>query len=375
MWRDESMTLENTDCVASRRRDWVVMSLLAVGYWLAIEVWATLLNYLNGAPLEQSYWPGEAPVVLIGAGLNLLQWRAVRWASRSSRWRLWLTTVVTVLAFAMVYSGSLRILAAYIPIMMPKLHKTLWLQAMWDTIYFSSWFVLWVAIVTTLESERVARRRERQLANALIAAREAEIRALHYQINPHFLYNTLNAISTLILDGRNAPAERMVVRLAAFFRSALARDPLEDVSLEEEIALQRIYLDIERVRFDALRVEIDIPSALLQARVPSLILQPIIENAVKHGINDPERDTLIAIHAWSETDRLFLQVRDDGPSASVAAGEGLENVRRRLDARFGPLGWLHAEALSGQGFVVTMILPLLTAREAPLVAAAPPLVA
>ncbi len=119
-------------------------------------------------------------------------------------WRLWLTTVVTVLAFAMVYSGSLRILASFIPIMMPKLHETLWLQAMWDTIYFSSWFVLWVAIVTTLEPERVARRRERQLANALIAAREAEIRALHYQINPHFLYNTLNAISTLILDGRNA---------------------------------------------------------------------------------------------------------------------------------------------------------------------------
>lgn len=117
------------------------------------------------------YWPGEAPVVLIGAGLNLLQWRAVRWASRSSRWRVWLTAVVTVLACAMVYSGSLRILAAYIPIMMPKLHKTLWLQAMWYTIYFSSWFVLWVAIVTILESERVARRRERQLSNALIAAR------------------------------------------------------------------------------------------------------------------------------------------------------------------------------------------------------------
>lgn len=96
---------------------------------------------------------------------------------------------------------------------------------------------------------------------------------------------------------------------------------------------------------------------------------------MKHRINDPERDTLIAIHAWSETDRLFLQVRDGGTSASVAAGEGLENVRRRLDARVGPLGRLHAEALSGQGFVVTMILPLLTAREAPLVAAPPPLVA
>jgi two-component system, LytTR family, sensor kinase len=351
---------ESSVAAATRRRDWSTMTLLAVGYWLAIEIWANVLNYLNGTPLTQKYWLGEIPTVLIGAVLNLIQWRAVRWASRSSRWRLWATVIVTVVAFAMIYSSSMRVVESYTPIMMPERQHVFWRSLVWDTIYFSSWFVLWVAIVATLESERVARRRERQLANALIAAREAEIRALHYQINPHFLYNTLNAISTLILDKRNTTAERMVVRLAAFFRGALAKDPLEDVSLEEEIALQRLYLEIEQVRFEALRVEVEAPPALLSARVPSLILQPIIENAVKHGINDPERETVIAISAWSEADSLFLKVRDNGPSSSFSTGSGvgLENVRRRLAARFGSHGRLVTKAEPGKGFMVTLTLPL-----------------
>ncbi|WP_369060303.1 histidine kinase [Caulobacter sp. 73W] len=345
---------------AARRRDWLVMPALAIGYWLAIEVWANALNYLNGMPLAREYWLGEIPVVAIGAILNILQWRAVRWASRGSRWLLWATTFVTVVVFAMAYSSALRFVELYTPVMMPELKKTSWVRTVWDTIYFSSWFVLWVAIVATFESERVAQRRERQLASALITAREAEIRALHYQINPHFLYNTLNAISALILDRRNTAADQMVVRLAAFFRGALAKDPLQDVRLEEEVALQRLYLDIERVRFEALKVEVDIPAELLSAQVPSLILQPIIENAVKHGVNDPERETLIAISAWSEDDVLFLKVQDDGPSADgvVREGTGMENIRRRLAARFGRHGRVDVKVEPGVGFVATLVLPL-----------------
>ncbi|WP_269713798.1 sensor histidine kinase [Caulobacter sp. NIBR2454] len=342
------------------------MTLLAVALWTAIEIWACVLNYLHGIVLTPEYWPGEIPMLLSGVLVSLAHWRAVRWASRRSRPVLWMVTVVTVLLSGMVYACSLRLLQQVTPLIMPDRRGDFWSGLLWDTIYHSNWFVLWVAIVATMESERVARRREQQLAGALIAAREAEIRALHYQINPHFLYNTLNALSTLIVDRRNTLAEAVVMRLAAFFRGALARDPLADVRLADEIALQQLYLEIEEVRFaDALRVTIDVPQPLHDALVPSLILQPLIENAVKHGVNDPECGTLIAIRAWAAGDRLMLEVSDDGPGSSMASGTGvgLDNVHRRLVARFGARSGLNANAEPGRGFVVTLTLPLDFAPE------------
>ena len=116
-------------------------------------------------------------------------------------------------------------------------------------------------------------------------AQEAQLRALRYQINPHFLFNTLNSLSSLILSKQTDTAERMLMNLSTFFRATLSADPTADVSLDEEIKLQRLYLDIEQIRFpDRLSVEVDVPDALLAARVPVLILQPIVENAVKYGV-------------------------------------------------------------------------------------------
>src|SRR4028118_477353 len=116
-------------------------------------------------------------------------------------------------------------------------------------------------------------------------AQDAQLRALRYQINPHFLFNTLNSLSSLVLTQRTDTAERMIMNLSTFFRTTLSADPTADVSLEEEIKLQRLYLDIEQIRFpDRLRVEVDVPEPLLAARVPVLLLQPVVENAVKYGV-------------------------------------------------------------------------------------------
>src|SRR3546814_13069035 len=123
-----------------------------------------------------------------------------------------------------------------------------------------------------------------QRANAYrLEAKNAQLRALHYQVNPHFLFNTLNSLSTLVMRGAKADAEAMIMNLSAFLRSTLTIDPEQSVGLDEEIALQRLYLDIEQARFPArLHVDVDIPPNLEHAVVPVMLPQPIIEKASKY---------------------------------------------------------------------------------------------
>jgi sensor histidine kinase YesM len=220
---------------------------------------------------------------------------------------------------------------------------------------------VWIAMNLALINAQIANQRERRLARLEAQEREAQLRALRYQINPHFLYNTLNSISALILDNRAEEADEMVGRLALFFRTGLAVDPLHDVLLADELSLQRLYLDIERVRFsDRLNVVVDVPAELTQAQVPSLILQPLVENALKHGMNPPGSQTRVEIAARQIGDRLELAVTDDGPGASGASGTGigLENIRQRLAARFGEAASLAVERSAVRGFTVRVRMPL-----------------
>jgi LytS/YehU family sensor histidine kinase len=195
-------------------------------------------------------------------------------------------------------------------------------------------------------------------------AQEAQLRALRYQINPHFLFNTLNSLSSLILSQRTDVAERMIMNLSTFFRTTLSADPTADIALEEEIRLQRLYLDIEQVRFpDRLRVETDIPLSLASARVPILILQPIVENAIKYGVARSKRPVTLRISAHEEAGRLHLKVKDDGDTSDPGsdghgAGVGLKNVCERLVARYGvQAGCFHGPDPQG-GFTVHVVLPV-----------------
>lgn len=229
-----------------------------------------------------------------------------------------------------------------------------------ETMRWVAPFGLWVATVMALIYHRQVREREARLAQVAVQAHEAQVRALRYQINPHFLHNTLNSIATLILEGRNEAAEAMVLRLSAFFRTSLAVDPFQDVTLADELALQQLYLGIELIRFeDLLSVEFDVPEALHRALVPSLILQPLVENALKYGVNDAPARTVLRIVARQEEDRLILDVSDNGPGKTGKAGTGvgLANVRRRLQARFGEKAGLDIVA-PGTGFLARLSMPL-----------------
>jgi signal transduction histidine kinase len=222
--------------------------------------------------------------------------------------------------------------------------------------------VAWAALYVALTFANHVRESERRAAAFAQAAQQAELRALRYQVNPHFLFNTLNSLSSLVITGRNREAEEMIMNLATFFRSSLSGDPTMDVPLEDEIALQQLYLAIEAVRFpNRLRVEIDLPQALAGARVPGLILQPLVENAIKHGVAQTKGEVKITIRARREADRLHILVENAGKAAlrpsSDGEGIGLANVANRLNARFQGQAVMRTERPATGVFRVLLILP------------------
>lgn len=207
---------------------------------------------------------------------------------------------------------------------------------------FMCWAVYfgWSSVFLTLLYSFDVRDRERRLAAVREEALSAQMRALRYQVNPHFLFNTLNSVAGLIEEGSATRAERMVLSLSTFLRTTLTLDPFNDVRLSEELTLQEEYLEIEHERFsDRMTFHIDMPEDVRHALVPSLILQPLIENAIKHGVGAMAGKVGISLSARREVDRLRVIVENDMPMEMTGPkpagmGVGLTNVAERLRARF-----------------------------------------
>ncbi len=181
-----------------------------------------------------------------------------------------------------------------------------------------------------------------QTLKATAAAHQAQLKMLRYQLNPHFLFNTLNAISTLILDGANDTANKAVSRLSDFLRYTLDNDPMSRVTLGSELAAIDLYLEIEKVRFgERLVIEKAIEPPADKALVPSLILQPLIENAIKYAISPSEEGGTLRILAHMQRGVLIMQIADTGPglgngkSEHKSSGVGLKNTRERLQQLYG----------------------------------------
>jgi LytS/YehU family sensor histidine kinase len=196
---------------------------------------------------------------------------------------------------------------------------------------------------------------------------KAQLSALRQQVEPHFLFNTLNTIAGLVREGRNDAAVDMIAGLGELLRQALKTSDRQQVALEEELELLERYLGIEKVRFaERLRVVMDVPKELRGERVPSLILQPIVENAVKHGIARRVEGGTVAISAERRNGSLRLSVYNDGPALpegwKKSGGIGLENVRERLESLYGRNGELSVKN-DGSGVRVTVTLPVEEAQE------------
>ena len=220
---------------------------------------------------------------------------------------------------------------------------------------------LWGLTQTLLGYHFHSMEQARAVARAQALAYDAKLRMLHYQINPHFLFNTLNALSTLVLERRNEQAETMILKLAGFLRYSLDRQPTELTELATEIDGQRKYLDIERTRFgEKLRVEMHIEPGLESVRVPSLILQPLLENSIKYAISTRAEGGLIRVTARREGDSVRIAVEDDGPglpSRNRRTGVGLANARERLQLIFGARASLEVSNAPGGGCRAEIALP------------------
>ena len=181
---------------------------------------------------------------------------------------------------------------------------------------------------------------EAEAARAEAEAARAEAAALRLQLNPHFLFNTLNSISSLVTLGRKEQAETMIQSLGDFLRASLHADPMADVSLAEEIETLDAYLAIESVRFgDRLRIDIDVAPGLSETPVPNFILQPLVENAIKHGVAAAKGPATLSVSARAAEGDLVLAVvntRDPGSPTDDRAGTGigLANIRQRLAIRY-----------------------------------------
>jgi len=243
------------------------------------------------------------------------------------------------------------------------------------TNFHSSLPTYWLILAVVHAVDYYAKYRDREVRASQLEARLAEARlaALKRQMNPHFLFNTLNSISSLMYDDPGA-ADAMLARLSELLRLALDADGEQEVPLERELAMLSRYLEIEKIRFeDRLRVEVDIAPALLAARVPALSLQPLAENAIRHGIaRRPEGGTL-RVRAAREDGHLRLTVEDDGPGLPEAGGSanggiGLKNLRARLEQLYGEAQRIDLMNRPGSGAVVEIMIPFRTGEtlgEAP----------
>ncbi len=313
-------------------------------FWGGVFVFSSVLWGVVGTdPIESAVGKliHYAVCSLITAGISALLFRLHEWSRRRSLDLSLPLLVVASFGLSLAAAPLWALLGHWVHILCvwPRPVVLDWRDFGYDMAYGASLFFGWSCLFTTLLFAFEIHERELTLAATREEALAAQMRALRNQVNPHFLFNTLNSVAGLIEEGDGVRAGKMVLSLSEFLRTTLALDPMTDVPLAEELALQGGYLAIERERFsDRMALNIDLPDEVRDALVPSLILQPLIENAIKHGVNATTGRVEIALSARREADRLHLVVENDMPRRAVpkppGMGMGLRNVAERLRTRF-----------------------------------------
>jgi hypothetical protein len=337
--------------------------------WSAF-VGALLFPWLGALPL-QGMLIAKAPLIGVGIAVTLLLralYRALL-AARAPGWMLALTIASASYAAAILWSTSAdwtsrRLLHEVEHVSLIRLSFDRFGGTWYCALVLLAWSLLYFGVT---QSRALLAERERSVRSESLA-REAKLDALRYQINPHFLFNTLNAISTLVVEVRSAEAAAMISRLSDFLRLTLSGDASAEITLAQEVGFARQYLEIERVRFgDRLGVDIDTDPRADSILVPSLILLPIVENAVRHAVERNERGGRVSISAELHQDTLHLIVTDDGPGEEAASnagsGIGLSNTRARLQQLFGDRQQLLHTALDNGGSEYLLTLPVRRAAQ------------
>jgi signal transduction histidine kinase len=331
-------------------------------FWVAVSLFSNVEALIGAMRADPAALLWRSGANIIGFLLSsLLVAVALRTSGPDLRFRprpvLATTALMAIFFSAIDYVVWFMILEDKAPLSLPIMLVLGW---SYRFLLLLACFGLYFTILYSAE----LRDRESRLLEARAQAQEAQLRALRYQVNPHLLFNALNALSALVVTGQAKPASEFIDKLAQFYRAALAPDSELKVTLAREIELQAHYLDIERTRFPGrVRMASDVEPGLEQALVPHLLLQPLVENAVRHGVAATFEPVEIRLRARREAGSLLLSVANNGPRATDGAGSGrggigLSNVRERLRACYGEAGHLAASEPAEGGFRVEMRLPL-----------------
>ncbi|MGH8296092.1 MAG: sensor histidine kinase [Steroidobacteraceae bacterium] len=360
------------------RRNLLFWSLHCAG-WLvyALTVYFGFLFYKRPANI--------GPVIAIATVAGFVLSAPMRYVYRSIWGRSERWVILGVLVASYVTALPLRIVIniAYQHFCDPSIHFDSLFDLFRNALLSTYLLLCWSALYFGIKYYESKQQQQEAMLKAVTLAQEAQLKMLRYQLNPHFLFNTLNAISTLILDNQNRTANHAVMRLSEFLRYTLDQDPMKRVTLRQEIEALDLYLGTERLRFgDRLRLEYAIESAALDGLLPSLLLQPLVENALKYAVSPREQGGMVRIEGRARGAMLEISVIDDGPGlddhsrpspgapplapavlgAERRGGVGLRNTRERLAVLYGD-SFRFAVLDSHPGLRVEMALPLETAAH------------
>ncbi|MCE7796108.1 histidine kinase [Sphingobium sufflavum] len=339
--------------------------------WLGAFILRALSSIANGqpavflVPVFISTVSGYSLTLLMGVGYRYLlsQRPLITWTTSI------LVTFVAAMASAFIDAWVFTTLnpmieAPGVKLFLGAFYLTFTLLAAWSALYYAINFFL------TVEEQ------QDQLQRLELQASSAQLAMLRYQLNPHFLFNTLNSISTLVLLKQTERANAMLSRLSAFLRYTLINEPTAQVSLEQEVETLKLYLDIEKMRFeDRLRPAFIIDPAVAKARLPSLLLQPLVENSIKYAVTPLEEGADITISAHPVGENVRIIVSDTGPGLQdgqvrehLSTGVGLANIRDRLAQAYGERQSMDVRSTPEGGFSVIIEMPFVL-EEQPKVAA------
>lgn len=334
--------------------------LFTVGLWLTVFLYFTARSFFIVPNVMESAiarFINCCFAVLLTGGLY---WVLLRVKTRRFIHLLGIVIGASAIA-ALIYAGVAAYTYEALAGLPGEPETDLW-RALLERSQAAPWvFIAWCCGYLALEYNGRLRANEMRLMELQALAADAQNRMLRYQIQPHFLFNTLTAISTLILRNENVRAERMVMQLSKFLRHSLETSPEAQVTLREEIEAQEQYLAIEQERFgERLRFRKDLDAEVATLQVPSLILQPLVENSVRHALARTDRPVTLEISAHREDDRAVIEVRDDGAGerpGEPGFGLGLENVRRRLGVLYGGKAAFEHGPRAGGGYASRLTIP------------------
>jgi signal transduction histidine kinase len=356
-----------------------LVSRLFRGAVVAFVVWTALALMFAGQMYAYSSMQGRPVPWTYALGYALADWYVfailappVAWLGRRVRleWPLRARHVLVHLSACGAFMLAYLLIRAWVQIWLQRLgHRpeaflTVFEWALVKTLPHSL-LIYWAVVATqhVVAYQQRARDRERRAAELEQRLTAARLQALQMQLNPHFLFNTLNAISSLMHKDVDA-ADRMLVRLSELLRCALDSRDCQEVALREELAFLERYLEIEQTRFGPrLVIERSVDEGVLNARVPNLLLQPLVENAIKHGVERQRRPGIVRLSAQRQENEIVLTVRDNGPGLNPTDhsgrghGIGLSNTRRRLEQLYGAAQQLLMREAEGGGTEVIVRLP------------------